>query len=103
MFTILSARIVFTFSSFKVGLGNPVFWICAFIILLVFLNRWGLKKILSFSVIISVLLFLMFKVDRIVIDIFGREEGNLYSVLTKPIFLFLIAVVLIYYAFIYKE
>lgn len=99
----LIARVSVSFGSSKMIIGNPLFWIGFIVILLFLLIRWGIKKFFSFSIIISTLLFSMFRVDNFIVSYFGREEGNFYSVLTKPLFLFLIAFVVIYYFFIWKD
>jgi hypothetical protein len=99
----LAARISIFFGSFKISLGNPLFWIGVVIILLFLLRQVGIKKLLSLSIIVSILLFLMFKVDGVIVNYFGKEDGNFCTVLTKPLFIFIIAVVFVYYIFLSKE
>lgn len=96
-------KVSISFGSFKVIVENPLFWAGGVVILLFLLIRWGIRKFLSFSIVIAALLFSMFKVDSYIVSIFGKEEGSFYTVLTKPLFLFLIAFVVIYYGFIWKD
>jgi hypothetical protein len=99
----LAARISISFGAQKIKIDNPLFWIGVIIILLFFLRWWGIKKFISFSLIISVLLFLMFKADSFIAGYFGKDEGNFYGLLAKPLFLFFIGIVFVYYVFLKKE
>ncbi|NQU19085.1 hypothetical protein HQ550_02900 [bacterium] len=99
----LAARIKISFGSLKVIIGSPLFWVGVIVILLFFLRRWGLKKFISFSIVISVLLFLMFRLDSFIVNLLGKEEGIPFSFLTKPFFLAAIAFVFLYYNFMRKE
>ncbi|MBL7197567.1 MAG: hypothetical protein ISS47_05670 [Candidatus Omnitrophica bacterium] len=103
MFINLITRINISLGSFKVSLGNPLFWAGVIIIVALLLRWWGIKKLISFSIITSVLLFLMFKLDSIITDSLGKDEGNPFALLTKPFFLALTAFVFIYYSFLRKD
>ena len=104
MFAIdLSARLQVHFGSYRFSFDNPIFWISVAIIILFFLRHWGIKRLFSFSIITSILIFLMFKADAYIINIFGVEEGGYYALLTKPLFVFVIVFVFIYYGFIMKD
>lgn len=69
------------------------------IVLIFFLRLWGFKKTLSFSLIIFLLLLVMFRVDNFIVGLFGKSEGSLIAVLVKPIFVFVMAFVFLYYCF----
>ena len=99
----LIARIILDFGSFKIGLGNPFFWIGIIIISLILLFRWGVRKFLSFSILFSALLFSIYKIDQFIVAFFGKEEGELYTVLAKPFFLCLFAFLVFNYSFLNKD
>lgn len=98
-----ASKINISLGDYNIIVGNPIFWIGVFVILLYFLRSWGIKKVISFGLIVSALLFSMFRFDDFISSFFGKEEGNYYALLTKPVFLFLMAFVFIYYAFINRE
>lgn len=100
---VLIAKTKISFGSFSVVIDNPMFWACAALIALFFLSRWGIKKFIIFSFILAGCFYLMQKTDTFIIDYFGKEEGEFYTILVKPFFMFIIGFVFIYYTFINKE
>lgn len=102
MFTDLACRINVSFGSFKFSLENPWFWTGVVFVLVVLWRWWGIKKLLSFSIIIAILIFSMFKLDAVIMNRLG-EEGREYTLLTKPFFIGVCAFVFLYYGFIRKE
>lgn len=101
--TNLIAKIKVSFGSFSFILGNPLFWISAALIVAFLLYRMGIKKFVIFSFITSGCFYLMFKIDKYIINFFGKEEGEFYTLLTKPLFVFIIGFFFIYYMFIQRD
>lgn len=99
----LSAVIKVSAGSFSFAIDNPFFWISVAFIAFFFLFRWGLKRFLIFIIVLAGSLFLMEKADTYIINLFGKEEGEFYALLTKPLFIFICGFLFIYYTFINKE
>lgn len=97
------AKIRISFGSFSHTIDNPILWGSIAIVVLFFLYHWGIKKFFIFSFVLSGSIYLMFQADQYIVDIFGKEEGEFYTLLTKPFFAFIIGFVFIYYTFIDRE
>jgi len=102
MFVNLVGRIVVSFGNYNLSFGNPWFWVGVGTVLFLLWRWWGIKKLLSFSIIICGLMFLMFKSDVAIKNYLG-EEGKEYAFLTKPFFIAVSAFIFLYYAFIRKD
>lgn len=92
-----------SFGSFSFTVDNPLLWGSVAIIALFFLFRWGIKKFFIFNFILGGSIYLMIKADTFIINYFGKEEGEFFTLLTKPLFVFIVGFVFIYYTFIDKE
>jgi hypothetical protein len=103
MFINLLARVYISFGSFKMGLDNPGFWIGAGTILLFLWRWWGIKKLLSFGIVIFILLFIIFKVDGFLIGVLGKDESDPFVLLAKPFFIAISVAVFLCYSFLSKD
>lgn len=92
-----------SFGSFSFAVNNPLVLAGIAIIALFFLFRWGIKKFLIFNFILAGSIYLMVKADTFIINFFGKEEGEFFTLLTKPLFVFIVGFVFIYYTFIDRE
>lgn len=99
----LICRLEVTVGTFKFNINNPWYWAGALFVLLVLWRWWGIKKLLSFSIIISLLIFLMFRFDTIITEHLGKEEGSPFAMLTRPFFIALCGFVFLYYGFLRKD
>ena len=97
------ARSKLIIGSFSFVVDNPLWWVAVVCIALFFLYHWGLKNFVVFCCIVAACIFLMQRLDTFVFDIFGRQEGELYVLLTRPFFVFIIGFVFIYYTFVHKD
>ncbi|MFC1645587.1 hypothetical protein ACFL2Y_00190 [Candidatus Omnitrophota bacterium] len=99
----LASKIVISFGSFEVSLANPWTWAGIVFILIVLWRWWGIKRLILFSIIISVLMVFMFRLDNIICNRLGAEEGNPFALLIKPFFLSLSAVIFLCFGFINRN
>lgn len=97
------AKVKIALGSFSVVLNNPFYWAGFALIAFFFLSRWGIKKFFIFNCILASCVYLMVRADTFIIDIFGKEEGEFFTLLSKPLFLFIIGYVFVYYTFIDRE
>lgn len=103
MFTNLICSIEITLGNLKFTIGNPWFWAGSISVLIVLWRWWGIKKLLSFTIVISLLFYLMIRVETIVSNYFGEGEGSFFAMMTKPFFIALAAFVFFYYGFLRKD
>ena len=99
----LIATVKISLGSFSFTFDNPLQWVSVAIIALFFLFRCGIKKFFIFNFILGGSIYLMMKADTFIINFFGKEEGDFFTLLTKPLFVFIVGFVFIYYTFIDKE
>lgn len=101
LFINFPARLDFSLGSCTVSFGNPWFWAGVFLVVILFLRWWGIKKFLSFAIVISLVLFLMFKLESVIIGRLG-DESNPFTSLLKPLTIAIVGFVF-YYAFVRKD
>ncbi|MFC1709648.1 hypothetical protein ACFL2J_06310 [Candidatus Omnitrophota bacterium] len=101
MFIDLACRIKVSLGSFKFSIGDPLSWAGAVFTVILLWRWWGLKKLLSFSIIVALLMFLMFKLDNFILNSLNKE-GIGYTFLTKPFFISILICVFLYYGFIHN-
>ena len=85
---------------FHLTLDNPWIWIYAVIFFFVFLNRWGIKKLALFMVIVGLLIFGKMKVEARMASAGLIRPDNYTLMLENMIFYIILGVVLIYFIFI---
>jgi len=93
-------RIVDIFNKAINEVDNPLSIIGGIIIFIFLLRCWGIKKIISCSVVVGILVFLMIRIDNLVLQTLGNSEGEYFTMLVKPFFVFIIALTFLYFSFI---
>ncbi|MFH1621680.1 MAG: hypothetical protein ABIA97_00965 [Candidatus Omnitrophota bacterium] len=102
LFINFPARLDFSLGSYTLSFGNSWFWTGVFFVVILFLRWWGIKKFLSFTIVISLVLFLMFKLDSVIISRLG-DESSPFTSLLKPLTIAIVGFVFLYYAFVRKD
>ena len=103
MFMSLAGKIIISFSSFKISLENPLTWIGIVFILALLWRWWGIKRVIGFGIIMSILLIFMFKIEGVIINNLGVEEGNPFALLIKPFFITLLVILFLCFSFLKKD
>ena len=89
--------------NFQFLITNPVFWLMIFVLFIVFLKLWDIKKSFSFSAIVAVILIVTTEVEHYVIAAF-RGAGEAFDpVFIRIICLIVIGVLLFLYLFMVKN
>lgn len=103
MLTNFACSIEIALGNFKFTIDNPLFWVGCITAFIVLWRWWGIKKLLSFLIVFSLLIVLMFRTENIVSNYFGEGEGNYFAMLIRPFFIALAAFIFFYYGFLRKD
>ncbi len=94
-FKVLISKFTATFSSAK----NLTAWIIGVIIFFILLFRWGIRKIISFIIVVGITLLILTVLETLVLNYsIDVEEGVIASLLRICAYLFIV-ITLIYYSF----
>lgn len=90
-------------SNFNFSVSNPVFWILFCMLLLVLLGKWKIKKALSFSLVIAIILLMATKIEAITINSFKKMGESFDGIIIRIITIILVCMVVMYYTFMKSD
>jgi len=101
-------RRIFLYHLYRLGnfhftFTNPVFWLFLLLLFLTLLTFWRLKKALSFSLIVALILLGATKFENFLGNIFTGSGESFDPTMVRLLSITFIAFIFIYYAFIKRD
>ena len=94
------ARNLQSLKNFDFSFRNPLFWLLILVMFLILLKFWQGKKAVSFSLIIASILLLATQLETLFKGHLTAVAGDMGPFVVRLLSLFLIFVILLYYALI---
>jgi hypothetical protein len=89
--------------NFQFSIANPLFWAYLFILFLILLKFWGIKKSFSFCAVTAIILAATTRIENFVLGLFAQAREPFDPIIIRALSAGIIFVILIYYIFLKTE